>query len=510
MSTSSRIIKNTIFLNGKIIVTSICLLLSTRYVLAALGVEDFGIYSLICSVVVMLSFLNESMTSATQRFMSYTEGEGNNEKCVKIFNSSYIVHIGIAVLIAIVFLFLEPIVFGSYLKIAQERLFAAKVIYFLTIATTALSMMTVPYNAVLVAHENMLYYSFIGSLNGILKLAAAIGVLFVPTDRLITYSTFLLLIGVLEFTICRVYCHKKYSECKVSLRKNVDKHIIKDMFSFAGWQLTYSASSIISIQGMSLILNSFFGSIMNAAQGIARQVCGQMMTLSGTLMSAINPVIVKSAGAKNQENMIRIVMTGSKMSYLLVVVLAFPVLFEIPYLLNLWLTEVPEYAIMFCRYEVAQQIIASFTVTLVTMISGVGDIKSFQIFSSATYIFRLPLIYLMLRIFDNPEHAYWIATAAVVILCIGRIYYAEKKCGLPVMPYITKVILPCILASIIVLIFNFIIISFIQQSFCRMCIILCVSVITLGLSAYFFVFNENERKIINNTMKKVAVKFHRQ
>ena len=508
MPTANRVIKNTMFLYGKIGITSICLIFSTRYTLQALGVEDFGIYNLICSTVVMLSFLNESMTAATQRFMSYSEGEGNISKSIKIFNSSYVVHISIAFIIALAFLCLMPLVFSDYLTIPENRIHAAKVIYFFTIFSTCMNMMTVPYNAVLVAHENMLYYSVLGSLDGILKLLAAIGTIFVPTDKLITYSFLLMCIGLMNFIVARVYC-RRYIECKISFRRHVDKTIIKEMFSFAIWQLTYSASSILSIQGMSLILNSFFGTVMNAAQGIARQVCGQMMTLSNTMMSALNPVIVKSAGSKNKDNLIRIVMTGSKFSYFLVIVIALPILFEIPYLLDIWLTEVPDYAIMFCRYEVIQQIFASYTVALVTMIAGVGDIRNFQLFSSLTYILRLPLIYLLLKIFAVPEHAYWIATAAVIVLCIGRVYYAHVKCGLPVGEYLRKVILPCSVVTFVIILAILSVVTLMKASLLRLFISIVISTITFIVSSYFLALQQSERNLLFNALNSITEKLRR-
>lgn len=495
MSTVNRVLKNTLYLYGKIAITSICLILSTRYTLKALGIEDFGIYNLICSTVVMLSFLNESMTASTQRFMSYAEGEKKFDKSIKIFNSSFVVHIGIACIVTVALFSLLPFFFGDYLVIPQERISAAKIIYLFAILSTCISIMTVPYNAVLIAHENMLYYSILGSINGILKLIAAIATIYVPTDKLIFYSVLLLAVSLLDLIIACIYC-RKYPECKIELKHNVDKRTIKEMFSFAMWQLTYSASSILSIQGMSLILNSFFGTIMNAAQGIARQVCGQLMTLSSTMMSALNPVIVKSAGAKQQVNMLRIVLIGSKLSFFLVIVIALPVMFELPYLLSVWLTEVPEYAIMFCRYEIVQQIIASFTTALVTMIMGVGDIRNFQLFSSATYILRLPIIALLLYFYKIPEYAYWVATIGVVFLCVGRIYYAKKKCGLSIYGYLKTVIMPCLYVMIVVLSALFIITNIMSPSFIRLLTTFFVSFIILVTSVFHFALREDEKVMV--------------
>ena len=502
MSAANRVLKNTLFLYGKIAVTSVCLILSTRYVLKGLGVEDFGVYNLICSTIVMLGFLNDSMTAATQRFMSYAEGEGKFDKSIKIFNTSYTVHIIIALVVASLFIILTPVVFGSYLQIPDERRTAAMMVYFFMILSTGLNMITVPYNATLIAHENMLYFSLVGILNGLLKLAVAIGVIYVPYDRLVAYGFLMLLIAFFDIAVVRIYCHIKYKECKISLRKHTDKAILKEMLSFAGWQMTYSASSILSIQGMSLILNSFYGTIMNAAQGIARQVCGQMMTLCSTMMSALNPVIVKKAGAHDLEAMVRTVMIGSKLSYSLVILVALPLLFELPFLLKVWLTEVPDYAIQFCQWEIIQQIIASFTMALVTMISGVGDIRGLQLMSAIVYVVRLPLIFIVLFFGGVPVTAYYIATFAVVALCIGRIYYAHKKCNLPIMEYLRTVILPCLIVTSLISIALYIVNISVVAGWNRLILTLLVSVSVFALTIYSIALNLSEREMIRNTVLK--------
>lgn len=509
MSIANRVLKNSLFLYGKIVVTSVCLILSTRFVLQGLGVEDFGVYNLICSTVVMLGFLNDSMTAATQRFVSYAEGEGKFEKSIKIFNTSYTVHIIIAIIVALTFVVLTPVVFGNYLQISDERRTAAMMVYFFMILTTALNMITVPYNATLIAHENMLYFSFIGILNGLLKLAVAIGIIYVPYDRLITYGFLMLIIAFFDIAVVRIYCHIKYKECKISLRKHTDRVILKEMLSFAGWQMTYSASSILSIQGMSLILNSFYGTIMNAAQGIARQVCGQMMTLSGTMMSALNPVIVKKAGAHDTDAMVRTVMTGSKLSYFLVIIIAVPLLFELPYLLDIWLTEVPDYALQFCQWEVVQQIIASFTVALVTMIGGVGDIRNFQLFSALTYVLRLPLIYFVLFIGGVPVTAYYVASAAVVALCVGRVYYAHVKCQLPVLAFVKDVIIPCIIVTAIMVAILYGVNVLLPQGWQRLIVTLTISTIVFVISAYLIALSQSERQMIKNAAIQVKNKIKR-
>lgn len=498
MSTAKRVLVNTGFLYAKIGITSVCLLLSTRYVLQALGIIDFGIFNLIASTVVMLSFLNDSMTAATQRFMSYAEGAGDTKRIKIIFNSSFLIHLILSLIVALVFVAMHPIFFGGRLQIPTDRIHAAVVVYYLMVASTSLNIMTVPYNATLVAHENMLYYSIVGSISGILKLAISILLLHVSADRLILYGVLLLGVTLIEWTISRLYCHTHYEECKIALKIYADKRVAKEMFSFAGWQLLYSASSILSIQGVSLILNSFFGAVMNAAQGVSKQVCGILMTLSGTMMNALNPVIVKKAGSRDQQSLTNVTISGSKLSFLLVIIIALPALFELPFLLNIWLTEVPDFALPFCVFEVIQQIIASFTVTLVTMIGGVGDIKSFQIFSAITYILRLPVIYMAFLLGADPMYAYYVATTAVIILCIGRVYFAHRKCELPVVPFLHGVVAPCVVLSLLVVASLTVVTSFIPSNWLRVFITIAVSTLEIAFISYWLVFDKMEKQLVHH------------
>ena len=202
-------------------------------------------------------------------------------------------------------------------------------------------------------------------------------------------------------------------------------------------------------------------------------------------------------------------MTGSKLSYFLVIIIAVPLLFELPYLLDIWLTEVPEYALQFCQWEVVQQIIASFTVALVTMIGGVGDIRNFQLFSALTYLLRLPLIYFVLFVGGVPVTAYYVACAAVVALCIGRVYYAHVKCQLPVIPFVKDVILPCVIVTVLMVIVLYGINILLPQGWQRLLITLMASTIVFLMSAYFRALSQPERQMIKNAATQIINKIKR-
>ena len=258
MSTANRVIKNTGFLYAKMGITMFISLYTTRLILNSLGASDFGIFNIVGGAISMLGFLNAAIASATQRFMSYSEGEGNREKQKSIFNVSFILHLGISIIVGISLLIAGYFFFNGILNIPQNRILAAKVVYGSLIISTMFTVMTVPYDAAMNAHENMKYYAVIGVFEAILKLAVA----------------FVLMscIPLITLTIIRFYCHRHYIECIIAPYKYWDKNLIKEMTSFAGWNFINSATSMVSTYGQNIILNIFFNTTINAAFSIANHV----------------------------------------------------------------------------------------------------------------------------------------------------------------------------------------------------------------------------------------------
>ena len=505
MSTSKRVLKNTAILYIKVGISAICAIISTRFVLKALGVDDFGIYNIVGSIIVMLTFLNQSMAVATQRFMSYADGTGKINQSKEVFNVSFIIHILIAIVIAIVLVLIGLVIFESVLTIPTNRIAAAKWVYYFMIVSACLSMTTVPYNAVLIAHENMKYYSIIGSASAIIRLLITIYLLFYTNDRLILYGFLIACVSLIEFIISRIYCHLKYEECEINYKKYYNKDLFKEMRNFAGWQLLFSSSSILSVQGVSILLNSFFGTIVNAAQGIGKQLSGQLMVISNTMLNAVNPVIVKYAGSGNDDHMNTTMLVGSKLSYLLIIIIAVPVLVEMPYLLNLWLKKVPLYAVDFCRFEIILQLIESMSVPLATSISAKGDIKGFQIFSSLTYAIQLPIIYLYLKLGYNPLSVYYVIIFSVLILIIVRVYFAYSKCNLKVNVFLKELFYPNIILTVAMFIIILPIGYLMDESIFRFICVTLLSTLMLLIGIRYFVLTPFEKQLVTNifnTIKK--------
>jgi O-antigen/teichoic acid export membrane protein len=295
MQSINRVIKNTGILYAKMGITVFISLYTTRLILNSLGANDYGVFNIVGGSIAMLGFLNASMASATQRFMSYAEGAGNIEKLISIFNVSMVLHFLIALIMGAVLLGIGYFLFNGVLNIPSDRISAAKMVYYFMIVSTMFTVMTVPYDAVLNAHENMLYYSIIGIVQALLKLGVAYVVILTTVDKLIIYGLLMAMISLIIMMLMRVYCHRKYTECRISPKKYFQKNLMKEMTGFAGWSFMGTSTSMLGNYGFSIVLNHFFGSVLNAADGIAGQLNGQLLVFSNTMMKALNPAIVKAA-----------------------------------------------------------------------------------------------------------------------------------------------------------------------------------------------------------------------
>lgn len=299
--TANRVLKNSGYLYARMGITIFISLYTTRIILNSLGASDFGIFNIVGGSIGMLGFLNAAMAESTQRFMSYSEGKGDKEKQKYIFNVSFVLHFILAIIVGLTLLIAGYFFFNGIFNIPANRELAAKIVYCSLIISTIFTIMTVPYNAVMNAHENMKYYAAMGLVESPLKLLVAIICMYSTGNKLIVYGILMACIPLIMLSIMRIYCHKYYEECVISPYTYWDKKLMKEMTSFAGWSLTSSIASILTMHGVSIVLNSFWGVLANAAQGIANQLSGQIMVFSRTMLAALNPIIVKNEGANNRE-----------------------------------------------------------------------------------------------------------------------------------------------------------------------------------------------------------------
>jgi O-antigen/teichoic acid export membrane protein len=493
MQAAHRVAKNTGILYARMAITVFISLYATRLVLAALGVADFGLFNVVGGVVAMLGFLNSSMAAATQRFMSYAQGEGDLEKVKRIFNMSTILHAGIAVLMVLVLEIAGYFFFNGILNIAPERVGVAKIIYHFMVLSTFFTVLCVPYEAVITSHENMLFYAILGIIEAVLKLGIALYITYSALDHLVAYGFLMAALSVFLLLLRRIYCHRNYVECVFNFRHYYEKDLMKEISSFAGWSLLGSATSMLANYGTTIVINIFFGTVVNAAQGIATQINGQLNVFATTLIKALNPLIDKSEGAGDRSLMLKATMMGSKVSFFLLMILYIPFFLELPFIFKLWLKNVPDYAVVFCRLLLIKNLIEQLFIPLASAIAAQGNIKGYQVWSSILLFFPLTISYILFKL-DYPPYVLYVVFIIYSIISSGIIlYYTKMNCNLSVGDFMTNVVLRCFVSFVLVFLIALIPYLLLEISFMRLALVVVMSTISYLVVVYIIGFSVNER-----------------
>ena len=507
MSSSSNIIKNTGFLYIKMGITVFISLYTTRLILNALGASDFGIYGVVGGAITMLGFLNGAMASATQRFMNYSEGEGNKKRQKAIFNNSILLHWGLAVIVAILLESAMHVFFGGILNIDPNRIEAAKWVYHFTVLSTLFTIITVPYDAAINAHENMLYYAVVGILESLLKLISALIIVRTQQDKLILYGIFMAGITIIMLIIKQIYCRKHYQECTLNIKKYKDKAVLKEISSYAGWNFIGSMGTLLGNCGGSIIINHYFGTTINAAQNVGAQLRGQMLAFSNNMLKALNPVIVKKEGSGDRQAMLKFSLTGSKLSFLIFAILAIPFLIEAPYVLRIWLKNVPEWTVCFSRFQMAVALMEQLTITLGTTIGATGKIKELNIFGS---IARFLPLFIYIPLFAYGFQPYWLYIIIFInfgfIINSFTIFQCKKHCGMNIHYYNKNVLFPCIGCTLLSTAIGFTTYFFLEEGFIRLLLSTLFSLTSYFICMFFFAFNKEEQYIIKSLSERVLYK----
>lgn len=452
MSTSKRVVKNTFFLYMRTIVSLLLSVFTTRILLEALGASDFGLYNVVGGSISMLGFVSASLSPVTQRFISYAEGSGDKEKVIKYFNNSIIIHNCLAICMVLVLSIAALFFFNGILNIPEGKYSAAMVIYICMLVCAAFSITVVPYEAEINAHENMFFYALMGIISVVLKFLIAVAVLYCSKDKLIFYAILMALESFLTRYMAQWYCKYKYNECKkTALKDNFDKSIIKQILSFTGWNLTNIATSMISLFGINIIVNHYFGTKVNAAMGIATQVSGVMMGLSINMIKAVTPILTKSEGGNQHEKMLYISYVSCKFSFLIFAFACIPVLVFINTILNIWLTVIPKWTELFCVILITGTLIEQLGFVLYHSIMAKGDIKLFNICRSILNI--IPFIATII-IFQKTDIAPYISFVlwAIFYSMLGcvvvNVIFAHIKLGFNIGAYVYRVIKPAIITAL--------------------------------------------------------------
>lgn len=497
---NKRIAKNTLMLYFRMVLLMVVNLYTSRVVLNALGAEDFGLYSVVGSVVVFLGFLNSSMAGASQRFLSYAKGKGNKEENI-VFNSLCITHLIIALVIVIFAETLGIFYINTYLNVSASRIIAAHVIFQLSLGCLLCKTITVPYNAAIISNEKMDAFALISILEGLLQLAVAILLPLFFTDKLIIYGSLMFCVVFITQLCYRIYSHRHFAECR--FRKNWDRIRIHQIFVYSGWNLFGSLSAVAISQGLNMVLNFYFGVIVNAARGIASQVNGALASFTNNFQQSLNPQIVKTYAAKDYKQMHKYIIKGARLSFFLLLVLAVPFIFNIQEVLRLWLVNVPEYTAWLCRLELVYALICTLSSTLLIGVMATNDIKKYQIVVASTNLLTLPLAIIALQIYKNPYIASVIMCVVALLACYARLAIASKQIFISKRTYISNLAKAIIPSLVIILPVEYYLMTLLPEGGLFLLIIrmgisflICVAVVwLLGISS-------SERSMITSFTRK--------
>lgn len=498
---NKRIAKNTMLLYFRMMLTMVVSLYTSRVVLNTLGVEDYGIYNVVGGFVAMFSIFSGAMTTAVQRFISFEIGKGNKGDVRSLFSTVIIIHLILAIIIA---LFAESIgvwFLNNKMNFSPDRYYAANWVFQLSLLTFLVNVISVPYNAAIVAYEKMSAFAYISIIEVSLKLIAVFLLVISPIDKLIMYAIFLAIIAITIRVIYGIYCNRKFKNCRCNWKWN--KQCGKEVFSFVSWNLIGSFAGIAKEQGVNVCINVFFGATLNAARGIAVRVMSVLTSFVSNFQMAMNPQIVKLYAAGNKDEMFKLVFRGSKFSFMLLIILTIPVILEAPMILKLWLKNVPDFTVLFLRLSLIVALIDCLSNTLIASMHASGKVKEYQIVVGGISLLTLPMVYLVFKLGYPPYSAFVIAIIMAFILHIVRLVMLKKSIGLPIMKFLKQVTLKVFFLftmSIIIPLFLYQILETNISSFFIICIVSCLS---SSLVCYVFGLSKNEKKIV---IEKIASK----
>lgn len=495
------IAKNTLFLYFRTLFMMCISLYTSRVVLAVLGIEDYGINNVVAGVVSMLSFLNGTMSSSTQRYMTYSIGKSDILGTAKVLCIAKKIHLYIGIIVVLVCETIGLWFLNTELVIPSERLFASNCVYQFAIFSFFVNITQVPYNAAIIAHEKMEIFAYISILEVVCKLLIVYLLCIIPYDHLIVYSVLGFLVSQIVRILYRIYCKRHFDEFR--MKSENDSTLLKEMSSFAGWNFFGSLAWMLKDQGLNILLNLFCGPVANAARGVSYQVSNAVLTFVNNFSTAVTPQITKNFSQNKIVETEKLTYRGSKFSFYLLFLLAFPLIMNIDFVLELWLKEVPYYTNVFVTLILVDAMInAIFGKTMMTAMMSTGHIKYYQIVVSLIMICIVPVSYIVLKLGYDVTFVFLILVISSLLSGLSRFYFCVRQIGFSVSRFISSVIIPILLILLIVLpisnlIDHKIIISSKWENFI---VKSCLYVMIIAVSVCFVGFDRNEKTSIKNCL----------
>lgn len=504
-SNNKRIAKNTLLLYFRMIFLMCVSLYTSRVVLEALGVSDYGIYNVVGGFVSMFALISSSLTGACSRFLNYEMGRGTEGRLNVVFSTSLTVHIALAIIIAIACESIGVWYVNNKMVIPAERLTAANWVFQISILNFCMNLITIPFNAAIISHEKMSTFAYVSIFEGIARLVICFIVICLPTDHLITYAILYMLVQVVVMTIYQTYCRRNYKECHYKFV--IDKPLVKQMFSYSGWHVIGNSASVLNRQGVDLVLNLFYGTVLNAAKGISNQVMNAVSSFANNFMLAMNPQITKSYAQGDYQYMMSLVFRGSRYSYYLLFFLSLPIILNADFIIHLWLKNVPDYAVQLAQLSLMTAMITSLSNPLVTAQNATGKVRNYQIVVGGIQLLNLPLCFIVLYNGFSPISIMVVAIVVELVSLAARLFMIPFYIkAFSAITYIREVLFKVVIVTLI---------AAIVPTSLHLCInkgILSFTIVTLScfvftiLSVVLVGCTNSERDLLRNQVKKLVEK----
>lgn len=502
---SKRIAKNTLLLYFRMLFLLFINLYASRVILDALGVEDYGVYNVVGGFVAMFSIISAPLTSACSRFLNYEMGKGIQDRIRIVFSTSLSVHIFLAVLIAILCEVIGVWYLNNHMVLPADRLVAATFCFHFSVFNFCTNLITIPYNAAIIAHERMKVFAYVSLFEGMAKLLVCFLIIITPFDRLILYGFLLLVIQLCVRATYQMYCKKQFVECSYTFV--IDRPLISQMLAYTGWHIFGHTSRVLKTQGVDLLLNAFFGPVLNAAKGVANQVQGTVEGFAYNFMVAMNPQITQSYAEGDFKYMFKLIFNGSRYAFFMLLLLSLPIIINADFILSIWLKEVPDYTVTFVQLTLICTLITSLSNTLVTAQNATGNVKYYQIVVGSTLMMNLPICYLFLYLGFNAISVLLVAIFLEFLTLFIRLLFVSKNIPMfTITDYSKKVILPCFAITLIAAILPVSLKFYFEYSILSSLTNITISFLICFIAIFYLGCSNDERKLI---ISKVIKLHHR-
>lgn len=498
---SRRIAKNTLLLYVRMLFTMAIGLYTSRVVLNTLGVTDYGIYNVVGGVISLLGFITSSMAGASSRYITYDLGKGDMAVMKRTFGNIISIHF---VLAGVVFLVGETLGLWfvlNKLQIPSERMTAAFWVYQFSVFSAILGVVSVPYNAAIIAHERMKAFAYIGIVDALLKLLIVYLLLVVPYDKLIVYAMLLFCVQVFDRVVYGWYCVRNFEEARAKC--TFDKGLFKKIFGFAAWTMNGNLAIIGYTQGINILLNLFFGPAVNAARGVAVQVQGVAQSFCSNFQTALNPQLTKSYAQNDLHRMHKLLTQSSKFSFFILFLLVLPLMFEAPLVLKWWLGIVPEHTVNFLRLILCSSMLATLSNPLIVSVHATGSIKKFQIVEGTMLLSIVPIAYLLLKLFSiRPEYVFFVHIIIEMLTQYARMRIVLPMISMRIGRYVKDVVLPIFKVLVVAPVLPLCLYVVMRQSVGAFFIVCSISLMAVSLAVYFVGCTKGEQEYIKRLVSE--------